>query len=135
METPAETAAVVAETAVVEIPAEITPVVTETAAVETPVETAAVETEEAPKAKTRKAPAKKAVAEVQAPVASGNRYAKMITADMTKPVVKAETQAQVQPTAMDNSERPLVISSERPAGSASARQMSVAPMTKPGSVE
>ncbi len=135
VETPAETAAVVAETAVVEIPAEITPVVTETTAVETPVETAAVETEEAPKAKTRKAPAKKAVAEVQAPVASGNRYAKMITADMTKPVVKAETQAQVQPTAMDNSERPLVISSERPAGSASARQMSVAPMTKPGSVE
>jgi ribonuclease E len=135
VETPAETAPVVAEPAVVEIPAEIAPVVTETAAVETPVETAAVETEEAPKAKTRKAPAKKAVAEVQAPVASGNRYAKMITADMTKPVVKAETQTVIQPTAMDNSERPLVISSERPAGSASARQMSVAPMTKPGSVE
>ena len=108
--------------------AEDAPVAAETTAV---VET----TEEAPKAKTRKAPAKKAVAEVKAAVATGNRYAKMVTADMTKPQVKTETAAIVQPTAMDNSERPQVISSERPAGSASARQMSVAPMTKPGSVD
>ncbi|WP_233080274.1 ribonuclease E [Rheinheimera soli] len=96
-------------------------------------------TEEAPKAKTRKAPVKKVVAEVKAPVVAGNRYAKMVTADMTKPVVEAEAPATVQATAqtagMDNSERPLVISSERPGGSASARQMSVAPMTKPGSAE
>jgi ribonuclease E len=102
------------------------------------VETAPV-AEEAPKAKTRKAPAKKVVAEVKAPVAAGNRYAKMVTADMTKPVAKAEAPATVeaapQTTSMDNSERPLVISSERPGGSASARQMSVAPMTKPGSAE
>ena len=55
--------------------------------------------------------------------------------EMVAPQVKAETSAVVQPQAMDNSERPLVVSSERPAGSASARQMSVAPMTKPGSVD
>jgi ribonuclease E len=137
VETSVETATTATETTVVDIPVEAAPVVTETAAAETAPVAAevAVETEEAPKAKTRKAPAKKAVAEVKAPVASGNRYAKMVTADMTKPVVKAETQTVIQPTAMDNSDRPLVISSERPAGSASARQMSVAPMTKPGSVE
>jgi ribonuclease E len=109
------------------------------AAKPTPVIEAAPVAEEAPKAKTRKAPAKKVVAEVKAPVAAGNRYAKMVTADMTKPVAKAEAPATVeaapQTTSMDNSERPLVISSERPGGSASARQMSVAPMTKPGSVE
>ena len=76
---------------------------------------------------------------MKAPVAAGHRYAKMVTADMTKPVAKAEAPAAVetapQTTSMDNSERPLVISSERPGGSASARQMSVAPMTKPGSAE
>jgi ribonuclease E len=114
---------------------EAAPVAAEPATV---VETAP-DAEEAPKAKTRKAPAKKVVAEVKAPVAAANRYAKMVTADMTKPVAKAEAPATVeaapQTTSMDNSERPLVISSERPGGSASARQMSVAPMTKPGSVE
>ncbi len=142
VEAPLETAQVAAEAAVVvETPVETAPVAeVQTPVVEAPAETAAVveaatEAEEAPKAKTRKAPVKKAAAEVKAPAASGNRYAKMITADMTKPVVKAESQTVVQPTAMDNSERPLVVSSERPAGSASARQMSVAPMTKPGSVE
>ncbi|EGM77815.1 ribonuclease, Rne/Rng family [Rheinheimera sp. A13L] len=121
---------------------EATPVAAEPApAVEaTPVaaEPSAV-VEEAPKARTRKAAVKKVVAEVKAPVVAGNRYARMVTADMTKPVAKAETVAATetaaQTAAMDNSERPLVISSERPGGSASARQMSVAPMTKPGSAE
>lgn len=159
VDAPAETTTVPAEVAVpVDAQVETTPSPVETAvAVAMPVETAAVaevqasvaeapaettavveattEAEEAPKAKPRKAPAKKAVAEVKVTAASGNRYANMVTADMTKPVVKAETQAVVQPTAMANSDRPLVISSQRPAGSASARQMSVAPMTKPGAVE
>jgi ribonuclease E len=140
-----EPAAVVEATPVAVEPAavvEATPVAVEPAAVveATPVaaEPAPV-VEEAPKARTRKAPVKKVVAEVKAPVVAGNRYAKMVTADMTKPVAKAETVATVETTAqtaaMDNSERPLVISSERPGGSASARQMSVAPMTKPGSAE
>jgi ribonuclease E len=125
----AETPAAVVESAPV---AETPVVVVETAAV---ADGSAVAAEDAPKAKPRKAPVKKVAAEVKAPVAAGNRYAKMVTADMTKPVVSAETQAVIQTTAMDNSERPLVISSERPGGSASARQMSVAPMTKPGAAD
>lgn len=131
-----EAAPVAAEPAPV---VEAAPVAAEPASVVETAPVAEVVTEEAPKAKTRKAPAKKVVAEAKAPVAAGNRYAKMVTADMTKPVAKAEAPAPVeavpQTTAMDNSERPLVISSERPGGSASARQMSVAPMTKPGSAE
>ena len=131
-----EAAPVAAEPAPV---VEAAPVVAEPAPVVEAAPVAEAVTEEAPKAKTRKAPAKKVVAEVKAPVVAGNRYAKMVTADMTKPVAKAEAPAAVetapQTTSMDNSERPLVISSERPGGSASARQMSVAPMTKPGSAE
>jgi ribonuclease E len=138
----AEPAAVVEAAPVAAEPApvvEAAPVAVEPAPVVEAAPVAETVTEEAPKAKTRKAPAKKVVAEVKAPVAAGNRYAKMVTADMTKPVAKAEAPATVEAaphtTSMDNSERPLVISSERPGGSASARQMSVAPMTKPGSAE
>ncbi len=83
----AEPAPVVEAAPVVAAPApvvEAAPVAAEPAPA---VETAPV-AEEAPKAKTRKAPAKKVVAEVKAPVAAGNRYAKMVTADMTKPVAQ-----------------------------------------------
>ncbi len=133
VQSPAATAetVVVEPAAAVEAPAAVTEAVAAEATV------TEVTSAEEPKAKTRKAPAKKVEAEVTVVTTKANRYASMVTADMTKPAVKAEIAMQEAPqaTAMDNSARPLVISSERPGGSASARQVSVAPMTKPGSVD
>lgn len=78
-------------------------------------------------------PASKAVK--SAPASRANRYAGMVVADMKKPVQVAETQSEAAPKAMELSERPAVASSARPGGSASARQVSVAPMTKPSSAD
>ncbi|WP_419570189.1 ribonuclease E [Rheinheimera sp.] len=77
----------------------------------------------------------KAVKATPAKAPRANRYAAMVVADMKKPESVSESAQQDAPVAMELSERPIVVSSERPGGSASARQISVAPMTKPGSAE
>ncbi|WP_337880621.1 ribonuclease E [Rheinheimera sp.] len=137
-----EAAPVQAEAAVVEVaaPAEVTAAATtgvDTAVTEAPAaaqpETVvrAEEPAAAAEAEQAKAPAKSAPA--RAPRA--NRYASMVVADMKKPEQLSEAAQQDAPTAMDLNDRPVVVSSERPGGSASARQISVAPMTKPDSAE
>jgi ribonuclease E len=80
------------------------------------------------------------VAEVAKPVATkpaGGRYAQMVVATMTKPEASTQdSNAEVAaPVVMPAQERPVVASSERPAGSAFARQAVSAPMTKPKSDE
>lgn len=64
---------------------------------------------------------------------AGGRYAQMVVATMTKPEASAQdSNAEVAtPVVMPAQERPVVASSERPAGSAFARQAVSAPMTKP----
>ncbi|KUM53714.1 ribonuclease [Rheinheimera sp. EpRS3] len=79
-------------------------------------------------------------AEAAKPVAAkpaGGRYAQMVVATMTKPEAsKQDSNAEVAtPVVMPAQERPVVASSERPAGSAFARQAVSAPMTKPKSDE
>ena len=80
------------------------------------------------------------VAEAAKPVAAkpaGGRYAQMVVATMTKPEASTQnSDAEVAaPVVMPAQERPVVASSERPAGSAFARQAVSAPMTKPKSDE
>jgi ribonuclease E len=72
---------------------------------------------------------------VKAPTTRANRYGNMVVATMTKPVQVADETPVAAPIAMDLADRPVVRSAERPAGSATARQVSTAPMTKPKSVE
>ena len=90
----------------------------ETAVVEAPVVTAPVVT---PAAETTPAPKAKA-----------NRYGNMVVATMTKPVAVAEDSPAVVPQGVQYEVKATV---EGTAGSASARQSAVAPMTKPPSVE
>jgi ribonuclease E len=75
----------------------------------------------------------KAAAPKPAAKPAGGRYAQMVVATMTKPeavdsIASASTEA---PAATPAAARPSVASSERPAGSAFARQAVTAPMTKP----
>ena len=79
-----------------------------------------------------------AVAETKAAAAkpAGGRYAQMVVATMTKPETAATTVEETPaPAAMPAAERPTVASSQRPAGSAFARQAVSAPMTKPKAAE
>jgi hypothetical protein len=55
----------------------------------------------------------------------------MVTSTMTKPVVVDAEPAVEVPTAMAAADRPVVVSAPR----AAARQVTVAPMTKPKSVD
>ncbi|MDP5135404.1 ribonuclease E [Rheinheimera baltica] len=117
--------------AVIKVEAE--PVVAEKPAVPAPV--AAEETS----APTVSAPAVKVEAVTKAQASAkpaGSRYAQMVVATMTKPetVENADT-APAASVAMPATERPVVASSERPAGSAFARQAVSAPMTKPKASE
>ncbi|MFT5547505.1 hypothetical protein, partial [Rheinheimera aquimaris] len=67
---------------------------------------------------------------------AGGRYAQMVVATMTKPETAATTVEETPaPAAMPAAERPTVASSQRPAGSAFARQAVSAPMTKPKAAE
>ena len=69
--------------------------------------------------------------------AGGSRYAQMVVATMTKPEQTDSTEPSstepnnTAPVAMPAEARPVVASSQRPAGSAFARQAVTAPMTKP----
>ena len=64
--------------------------------------------------------------------AGGSRYAQMVVATMTKPEQTDSTEPNnTAPAAMPAEARPVVASSQRPAGSAFARQAVTAPMTKP----
>ncbi|MCS4307155.1 ribonuclease E [Rheinheimera pacifica] len=98
------------------------------------VEAEVVKAEAAPTVAAPKAAAVKA--EAAKPAASkptGGRYAQMVVATMTKPEITAQdSNAEIAaPAVMPAQERPVVASSERPAGSAFARQAVSAPMTKP----
>jgi ribonuclease E len=67
---------------------------------------------------------------------AGSRYAQMVVATMTKPeTVASEATEAAAPVAMPTDARPVVASSQRPAGSAFARQAVSAPMTKPKAEE
>jgi ribonuclease E len=74
-------------------------------------------------------------AKVAVPKAA-SRYASMVSATMTKPAqVESTAHDAVVPNAMPVAARPVVQSSERQAGAATARHVAVAPMTKPPAVE
>ncbi|MGP9802506.1 ribonuclease E [Rheinheimera sp. NSM] len=75
----------------------------------------------------------KAAAPKPATKAAGGRYAQMVVATMTKPdaVDSNEATSPAPEAAPTAAARPSVASSERPAGSAFARQAVTAPMTKP----
>ncbi|MDR6982638.1 ribonuclease E [Rheinheimera pacifica] len=121
---------------------------TEQAAVSVAAEKAETQESVAPKAKTADAVKAEAAPAVAAPKATvvkaetakpaatkpaGGRYAQMVVATMTKPEASTQdSNAEVAaPVVMPAQERPVVASSERPAGSAFARQAVTAPMTKP----
>ncbi len=103
-----------------------------------PVTAAPVTNAEATNETPAPATAVKAVPQVAASAAPAkSRYAQMVVATMTKPEL-ADTADQVateQPAVMPAEARPSVASSQRPAGSAFARQAVSAPMTKPKSDE
>ncbi|TXH96746.1 MAG: ribonuclease E [Rheinheimera sp.] len=67
-----------------------------------------------------------------APAAKANRYGNMVVATMTKPVAVVDDSPAVVPQGVQYEVKATV---EGSAGSASARQSAVAPMTKPPSVE
>lgn len=66
---------------------------------------------------------------------AGSRFGNMVVAEMTKPTAVTDTQQEIVINAASAEQRPVVQSSERPAGSAFARQAVSAPMTKPGQAE
>ena len=73
---------------------------------------------------------------VKAAAPAKSRFAQMVVATMTKPELpQADDTAQAAAPVMPAEARPQVASSERPAGSAFARQAASAPMTKPKSGE
>ncbi|MBZ9613725.1 ribonuclease E [Rheinheimera maricola] len=108
---------------------------TETVVVAEPVAPAKVEVV-APKADTA-APVVAANVAKPATKAAGSRYAQMVVATMTKPdtVESNDTASPAPEAAAPAAVRPAVASSDRPAGSAFARQSVTAPMTKPKSDE
>jgi len=117
----------------------VTEATTEAPAIVAPVETVAVEAsvaapaEEAPVAVAPvvAAPAT-TMAPEPAPKAKANRYGNMVVATMTKPVAVVDDSPAVVPQGVQYEVKATV---EGTAGSASARQSAVAPMTKPPSVE
>ncbi|MFN4055814.1 MAG: ribonuclease E [Alishewanella aestuarii] len=76
-----------------------------------------------------------AVAPATAKRPAGSRFGNMVVAEMTKPTAVTDTQQEIVINAASAEQRPVVQSSERPAGSAFARQAVSAPMTKPGQAE
>lgn len=64
-----------------------------------------------------------------------SRFGNMVVAEMTKPEIVKEETAAVAVSAATAEQRPVVATSNRPAGSAFARQAASAPMTKPGQVD
>lgn len=68
---------------------------------------------------------------------STSRFGKMVVAEMTKPAALDDMSNTPTPelTEMSQAQRPVVQSSERPAGSAFARQVATAPMVKPPQVD
>ncbi len=64
-----------------------------------------------------------------------SRFGNMVVAQMTKPVSVNEDAAPVVVSAATPEQRPAVVTSNRPAGSAFARQTVTAPMTKPEKVD
>ncbi|MCC5824538.1 ribonuclease E [Alkalimonas sp.] len=62
--------------------------------------------------------------------ARANRYQQMVVSQMTKPVKVSDEPTAELPTAMPAEARPAVQSSERKAGTGSARQAATAPMSK-----
>jgi ribonuclease E len=76
-----------------------------------------------------------AVAPATAKRPAGSRFGNMVVAEMTKPAAVTDTQQEIVINAASAEQRPPVQSSERPAGSAFARQAVSAPMTKPGQAE
>lgn len=72
---------------------------------------------------------------VNTPKVSRSRFGNMVVAEMTKPTAPQEDAPTVAVTAAPDAQRPVVASSGRPAGSAFARQVVSAPMTKPESAE
>lgn len=76
-----------------------------------------------------------AVAPVATKRPAGSRFGNMVVAEMTKPTAVTDTQQEIVINAASAEQRPVVQSSERPAGSAFARQAVSAPMTKPGQAE
>lgn len=73
-----------------------------------------------------------------APAKAASRFGNMVVAEMAKPETSSATPAAepANPTAAASAaERPAVTSSNRPAGSAFARQAASAPMTKPEKAE
>ncbi|MEE2024974.1 ribonuclease E [Alkalimonas mucilaginosa] len=72
------------------------------------------------------------VASTPAPAAPAraNRYQQMVVSQMAKPVKVTDEPAAELPTAMPAEARPAVQSSERKAGTGSARQAATAPMSK-----
>ena len=116
-------APVVAETVTeVQAPAPVEVAVVEAAVVTAPAEVAVVESVAAPVV----------TAPVTTPKAKANRYGNMVVATMTKPVAVVEDSPAVVPQGVQYEVKATV---EGTAGSASARQSAVAPMTKPPSVE
>lgn len=104
----ADVPAVVPEKAIVtEQPVVKAPVSTETAAVNTQTTTTAA-----------------------AKTAPKSRFSSMVVAQMTKPEKVADDAQSNETVVMPSTARPAVASSERPAGSAFARQAAVAPMAK-----
>lgn len=79
--------------------------------------------------------AETAVAPATAKRTAGSRFGNMVVAEMTKPTAVTDTQQEIVINAASAEQRPVVQSSERPAGSAFARQAVSAPMTKPGQAE
>lgn len=76
-----------------------------------------------------------AIAPATAKRPAGSRFGNMVVAEMTKPTAVTDTQQEIVINAASAEQRPVVQSSERPAGSAFARQAVSAPMTKPGQAE
>jgi len=80
-----------------------------------------------------------AVAPVNTPAPARSRFGNMVVAQMAKPESVADNAADNAPAkviaATPTEQRPVVASSNRPAGSAFARQVVTAPMTKPEKAE
>ncbi|MDX3774042.1 ribonuclease E [Chromatiaceae bacterium AAb-1] len=117
-----------------------TPVVTEATTPEAVVVTADTVASTDVAAPVVKETVKKATApKAAASTGSKSRYSNMVMAQMTKPETVSEAQVEAQATAtpaeISAEARPAVTSSQRPAGSAFARQAVAAPMTKPKAEE
>ena len=82
------------------------------------------------------APAEQAAVKAATAAPAKSRFAQMVVATMTKPELpQTDDTTQAAAPVMPTEARPQVSSSERPAGSAFARQAASAPMTKPKSAE